>query len=516
MAVDAVAGTSETMRHSTADRAGLGGVDGDDVRTVGGAVRAARAARREGQGAECTPSPPIRHRLSNLWLTIHESIGHGTEYDRAIGYEAADAGTSFATRDKLGTTWYGSQVMNVTADRTEGLGLASVGWDDEASRLNGGIWCATATSSATNYREFAPWLGTARSNGCRTPTRRTTCRSSGWRCVVAAGRNDRSTDDLIARVEEGIYIIGDKSWSIEHAVNNFQFTGQRSSNLRRQADGQRPTRRTRSPPPTSGARWMPSAARRPAAGRRIQSERRSLVEVAPVSDGCPSASSGHQRAQHPCRRGALAVIGQSRSSTWRHGGGTAGKADESIVLVTDRSDAARAANGSMTTKAFRRAGTTVISIVRRVTAATSHRHVERGGPVGHPRSGGGLAGDGVRHPRPGTAYHRRPGLIRRSIGTYRLPARGRGVRRRRQRVDSCLSRIRPAVRVRAAHPGDDIRRHFRRVRRALHRADRLVEINAERDGASAWAGTSTADFVDVPTDRCSTSPRTRLGWAQRP
>ncbi|MGZ4583019.1 MAG: TldD/PmbA family protein, partial [Mycobacterium sp.] len=61
---------------------------------------------------------------TNLWLTIHESIGHATEYDRAIGYEAAYAGTSFATPDKLGTMRYGSPVMNVTADRTAEFGLA--------------------------------------------------------------------------------------------------------------------------------------------------------------------------------------------------------------------------------------------------------------------------------------------------------------------------------------------------------------------------------------------------------
>ena len=68
---------------------------------------------------------------TNLWLTIHESIGHATEYDRAIGYEAAYAGTSFATPDKLGTLRYGSPMMNVTADRTVEFGLASIGYDDE-------------------------------------------------------------------------------------------------------------------------------------------------------------------------------------------------------------------------------------------------------------------------------------------------------------------------------------------------------------------------------------------------
>src|SRR4051812_16897960 len=68
---------------------------------------------------------------SNLFLTIHESIGHATELDRALGYEAAYAGTSFATFDQLGTLHYGSPVMNVTGDRTVERGLASIGYDDE-------------------------------------------------------------------------------------------------------------------------------------------------------------------------------------------------------------------------------------------------------------------------------------------------------------------------------------------------------------------------------------------------
>ena len=63
---------------------------------------------------------------SNLWLTIHESIGHATELDRAVGYEAAYAGTSFATFDKLGSLRYGSPVIHVTGDRTVEHGLATV------------------------------------------------------------------------------------------------------------------------------------------------------------------------------------------------------------------------------------------------------------------------------------------------------------------------------------------------------------------------------------------------------
>src|SRR5690349_19990716 len=68
---------------------------------------------------------------SNLWLTLHESIGHATELDRALGYEAAYAGTSFATTDKLCSLKYGSPVMNVTGDRVVEHGLATIGYDDE-------------------------------------------------------------------------------------------------------------------------------------------------------------------------------------------------------------------------------------------------------------------------------------------------------------------------------------------------------------------------------------------------
>lgn len=104
---------------------------------------------------------------TNLWLTIHESIGHATEYDRAIGYEAAYAGTSFATPDKLGTLKYGTPLMHVTADRNEEHGLASVGFDDDGVASQ--RWDLVAEGTLVGYqldRVFAPRLGLTRSNGC--------------------------------------------------------------------------------------------------------------------------------------------------------------------------------------------------------------------------------------------------------------------------------------------------------------------------------------------------------------
>jgi TldD protein len=166
---------------------------------------------------------------SNLWLTIHESVGHATEYDRAIGYEAAYAGTSFATPDKLGNLRYGSPVMNVTADRCVDYGLATVGYDDEGVAAQ--YWDLVREGVFVGYqldRAFAPRLGESRSNGCsyadsahHVPIQRMANVS------LQPGHNDISTADLIARVEDGLYIVGDKSWSIDMQRYNFQFTGQR-------------------------------------------------------------------------------------------------------------------------------------------------------------------------------------------------------------------------------------------------------------------------------------------------
>ena len=108
---------------------------------------------------------------SNLWLTIHESIGHATELDRALGYEAAYAGTSFATLDQLGTLQYGSPVMQVTGDRTTPHGLATIGWDDEGVQTQ--EWDIVRDGVLVGYqldrrmaRQNAAALGSRRSNGC--------------------------------------------------------------------------------------------------------------------------------------------------------------------------------------------------------------------------------------------------------------------------------------------------------------------------------------------------------------
>ncbi len=178
---------------------------------------------------------------TNLWLTIHESIGHATELDRALGYEANYAGTSFATPDKLGTLRYGSPVLQVTGDRTVEHGLATVGWDDEgveAQRFD-----IVRDGVLVGYqldRRIARQQGLGRSNGCAyadSPGHIAVQRMAN--VSLAPAGEDTTTDELVSRVERGIYVVGDKSWSIDMQRYNFQFTGQRFFRIREgRLDGQ--------------------------------------------------------------------------------------------------------------------------------------------------------------------------------------------------------------------------------------------------------------------------------------
>ena len=169
---------------------------------------------------------------SNLWLTIHESIGHATELDRALGYEAAFAGTSFATLDKLGTLKYGSPVMHVTGDRTVEHGLSTIGFDDEGVQAQ--QWDLVKDGILASYqmdRRIAQLKGLngGRSNACGfadSPGHAPIQRMANVSLQPAA--DGPSTEELISRVKNGLYIQGDKSWSIDMQRYNFQFTGQRA------------------------------------------------------------------------------------------------------------------------------------------------------------------------------------------------------------------------------------------------------------------------------------------------
>ena len=102
----------------------------------------------------------------HLSLTIHESCGHPSELDRALGYEANYAGTSFLTPDKRGTFRYGSRHVNLVADNTEPETLAATGFDDDGVQCQ--RWDIVRDGMFVGYctnREVASKIGESRSRG---------------------------------------------------------------------------------------------------------------------------------------------------------------------------------------------------------------------------------------------------------------------------------------------------------------------------------------------------------------
>ena len=158
-----------------------------------------------------------------VMLQVHESVGHPTELDRVLGLEAAFAGTSFVSIEDLGRLVYGSEHVNITADATVDGGLGTYGFDDEgveAQRvelIKEGVLVDFQTS-----RETAGAIGATRSNG--------TMRAEGWENFplirmtnVNLLPGSGTLDDLLADVDTGIYMVTNKSWSIDDKRKNFQF-----------------------------------------------------------------------------------------------------------------------------------------------------------------------------------------------------------------------------------------------------------------------------------------------------
>ena len=161
----------------------------------------------------------------HLSLTIHESCGHPSELDRALGYEANYAGTSFLTTEKLGTFRYGSPHVNLVADNTEPDTLAATGYDDDGVQCQ--KWDVVREGMFVGYctnREVAPKIGETRSRGSN--------RADGWGSIpmvrianIGLEPGSSTVDQLIADVKRGIYIEGHGSYSIDQRRYNFQFGG---------------------------------------------------------------------------------------------------------------------------------------------------------------------------------------------------------------------------------------------------------------------------------------------------
>ena len=166
----------------------------------------------------------------NLWLTIHESVGHPLELDRVLGYEANYAGTSFATLDKWKSKdfKYGSDKVTLFADKLQPHSLGAVGYDDEGIKTK--RWDLVKDGILVNYqaiRDQAHIIGEKESQGC--------CYADSWSSVqfqrmanvsLAPGKQKLSPADMVKDIENGIYIIGNGSFSIDQQRYNAQFGGQ--------------------------------------------------------------------------------------------------------------------------------------------------------------------------------------------------------------------------------------------------------------------------------------------------
>lgn len=166
---------------------------------------------------------------NHLGLTIHESVGHPLELDRVLGYEANYAGTSFATLDKWESKKfnYGSEIVNLVADKTQVGSLGAVGYDDEGVKTKS--WDLVRNGILTNYqaiRDQVHMIGQKESHGC--------CYAQSWNDVqfqrmpnvsLEPGKEKYSIGEMIKDVEKGIFIAGRGSYSIDQQRYNFQFGG---------------------------------------------------------------------------------------------------------------------------------------------------------------------------------------------------------------------------------------------------------------------------------------------------
>ena len=163
----------------------------------------------------------------HLSLTMHESVGHPTELDRVLGWEADFAGISFATPEKLGKYQYGSKIVNFVADNTLEGGLATAGYDDDG--VPNQKWYIIKDGILQEYgttRDTAAQIGLEMSRGCNRATNYYDFPINRIpNLYLEPGQTELSPNDLFADTEDGIYIEGQGSFSIDQHRVNFQFGG---------------------------------------------------------------------------------------------------------------------------------------------------------------------------------------------------------------------------------------------------------------------------------------------------
>ncbi|MCX8058797.1 MAG: TldD/PmbA family protein [Spirochaetes bacterium] len=161
---------------------------------------------------------------SQLALQIHESCGHPSELDRVLGMEENYAGSSFLKTNIFKNFHYGSNIVNIVADSTLPNGLGTFGYDDDGVRAQ--RWFLVKDGLYQNYltnREFCHYAGYERSFGCN--------RADSFSSIpiirmvnISLLPGDKEFDEIISATDDGVYVDGVKTWSIDQMRLNFQFT----------------------------------------------------------------------------------------------------------------------------------------------------------------------------------------------------------------------------------------------------------------------------------------------------
>jgi TldD protein len=220
-------GDGETQRRSLPGVRGQYGTRGWEL--VRGLDLAGQAPRLGEEAVELLHAPICPEGTTDLVLgsgqvalQIHESVGHATELDRILGWEAAFAGTSWLDLTRLGSLQFGSELMNITADATIPGALGSFGYDDEGTPAHSvdivreGVWVGVLSGRDSAALAGVPAGGMVRADGHdRLPMVRMT--------NIGLQPGPHSLEQMIAETGQGVYMDTNRSWSIDDRRLNFQF-----------------------------------------------------------------------------------------------------------------------------------------------------------------------------------------------------------------------------------------------------------------------------------------------------
>jgi TldD protein len=220
-------GERETQRRSHPSAFGHYGTRGYEL--IRSFDLAANAERIASEARELLTAPECPATTTDLILgseqmalQIHESVGHATELDRILGWEAAYAGTSWLDLAKLGQLRFGSELMTITADATLPGALGSFGYDDEGTPaapqdiVRDGIWTGVLSGRDSASVAGLDYGGMVRADGwARLPMVRMT--------NVGLLPGESSLEEMIAATDDGILMDTNRSWSIDDRRLNFQF-----------------------------------------------------------------------------------------------------------------------------------------------------------------------------------------------------------------------------------------------------------------------------------------------------